>query len=159
MPGNPGEKAAQDKNNRWVQLGIRYTDADSRTALIRNRRVTNEGFAVAGHGRFKIDLWDEEITTDPKETRTVDIREREFMLVTWENDQDGDIDINWAGRYDVAGQSFALEFDDGTFLMTLAPGEAHYETISDPFGWLALGVDPASAGQTGNFKLVVQERT
>ena len=158
MPGNPGEAIAQDKSHKRVDSGLLYTDPSSRTAKIRNVRVTDEGFKVAGHAHFIQTPYDGSTVlpeSPPGLDVEVDISERGPVIITVENGQNGNVGLQIFGLYETAsGSKFSL-----VNFVTLTPGTQKVTFVSDPWKILLFKAFSKSPGQTAGFVVKVQEQT
>lgn len=155
-----GEKAVRDESRNFTELGFLYTQTltqnqNTNQSGVRVIRTTGEGFEVAGHAHFVVDPPTPFTTPLPtiSESREYDIRERNAVLITVENNQDGAVTIDINGRHTSTGVRFLL----GT--ISLAAGAKGMETLSDPFAFLSLDAKSDTGGQSGAVIIKVQEQT
>lgn len=158
----PQERSQRDTTQEETEIGILYTgtlvpDVDANKALIRNKRVTEEGFQVDGHAHFVVDPPTPFTSPLPTlaEEREYDIRERNNLLITIENGQDGAVTFNIFGRHTASGTRFLLKAVGSiASLASAAP-----ETLTDPWAFLVISASSDSGGQTGSVIVKVQEQT
>ncbi len=159
MPGNPGEAIAQDKSNKPVDAGLLYTDPDVRTAKVRNKRMTNDGFEVAGHAHLDGVAFVPLLITDtaPHEGPEVDIREIDMTLFAFFSNLDKTCNVSFYGLTETGGDRHLIKTVPMAIgSVTKAIG---YETISDPFKFIVIVVVAGFGVSAGSFGATFEEET